>query len=76
MKVKDLFVMIHSNIKEYGKDFLEWDVYTEQISEKQKRAERKTGGSFKDGDEFEYFRCDGFWTTCPRERRFTVNVNY
>jgi len=36
MKVKDLLEEIERCKKEYGDDFLEWNVYTEQCDEKDK----------------------------------------
>ena len=40
MKVKDLLKAIKDGKKEYP-DFLEWDVYTEQLNEKDKEYKRK-----------------------------------
>jgi|GEM_PF-2573245 len=97
MKVKDLLKEINSCIEEYP-DFLEWDVYTEQLTESDKEHKRKPSPpdsedcitledvinagygqgwkSFKDGDDWEYFECAGWWTICPDEKIFTVNVNF
>jgi len=76
VKVKELLEHINENREEYGDDFLEWDVYTEQIGGRQLKSERKNGGTIKDGDDWEYCRCFGFWTKFPKERIFTINVNY
>ena len=79
MKVKDLLAEIESCKKEYP-DFLEWDVYTEQIGEEDKKTKkgRGLGGNWKwlkDCEDWEYFGCVGFWTKFPKEKVFTVNVN-
>jgi len=80
MKVKDLLEEIEKCQEEYGKDFLEWDVYTEQISNKDKK--NKTKGRQKDWKKVEdeqkwlYFECVGFWTKMPKKKIFTINVNY
>lgn len=83
MKVKDLLDEINRCKKVYGKEFLDWDVYSEQCTTADKRHKRKPeteGGqgweTIKDGEGWEYFRCHGFWTKCPKEKIFTVNVNY
>ena len=87
MKVRDLLDEIKRCQKEYGKDFLEWDVYTEQITVRDKKIKKhgytlngkKHSGdwkTFKDGEGWEYFECVGYGTICPREKIFTVNVNY
>ena len=41
MKVKDLLKEINKYKKSIGKDFLEYDVYTEQLNEKDKNFKRK-----------------------------------
>lgn len=81
MKVKDLLEEIERCQKEYGGDFLDWDIYTEQLSEDDKSLKRskEIGGNWKtfiDIDEWEYFECAGFWTICPKTKIFTINVNY
>lgn len=75
MKVKDLIKEIQYCKKKYGADFLEWDIYTEQISTIEKR-DRRNNIMIKDGEGWEYFRCDGFNTIMPRERVFTININF
>jgi len=80
VKVRDLLEEIERCKKEYGDDFLDWAVYTEQICEADKLF--KTSGSqhkwgrFTDGEDWEYFECLGFWTKSPKQRIFTINVNY
>lgn len=83
MKVIDLLEEIKSCRKEYGEDFLDWDVYTEQCTAGDKQFKRKSqvrGGpgweNINDGEGWEYFKCHGFWTKYPKKKVFTVNVNY
>ena len=82
MKVKDLTEEIKRCTEQYGDGFLDWDVYTEQISEFDKHSKStKTGfqddwGRVTDGEDWEYFECAGFWTKFPDKKVFTVNVNY
>lgn len=90
MKVKDLLVEIEDCKKNYGDEFLEWDVYTEQLNETDKSVKRgeKTipcangelsqsdWGMIKDSEDWEYFECAGFWTKFPKEKIFSINVNY
>lgn len=82
MKVKDLLKEIEDNKKEYP-DFLEWDVYTEQLTQSDKVFKRKniesTGNKWdivKDSEGWEYFKCAGFWTKWPDKKLFSINVNY
>ena len=81
MKVRDLLEEIKSCQSEYGDDFLDWEVYTEQIDEVDKKT--KKGESFgerwkwlKDSQGWEYIECAGFWTKFIKEKVFTINVNY
>ena len=81
MKVRDLLEEINGCKQEYGDDFLEFDIYTEQLSEDDKSLKRskEIGGNWKtfiDDDEWEYFECAGFWLVNPQKKIFTVNVNY
>jgi len=80
MKVKDLLEEIKRCKKEYGKDFLEWDIYTEQCTEYDKKNKRgKQKWKINKGDDYdnwEYFQCVGFWTKIPKKKIFTINVNY
>ena len=82
MKVKDLIEKIREGMEEYH-DFLDWDVYTEQLQSydrKQKKRSDKKGGQgwafIKDSEGWEYFKCEGFFTTFEKEKIFTINVNY
>lgn len=77
MTVKELRDEIDRCELEYGKDFLNWNVYTEQLESRDKTYKRKGGWEhFKDGDDWEYFECFGFSTKVPNKKIFTVNVNY
>lgn len=81
MKVRDLLEEIKRCRKEYGDEFLDWNVYTEQLDEDDKANKKSTdfGGNWKtftDDDEWEYFECTGFWTECPKTKIFTININY
>jgi hypothetical protein len=82
MKVKDLLEELRKQQMEYGKSFLNWDVYTEQITEADKAYKRKRRPKgqgwkhIKDGEDWEYFECAGFWTKFPEKKIFTININY
>ena len=76
MKIKDLLEELESCKSEYGDDFLEWDIYTEQIGEVDKAHKRKSWKWIKDSEDWEYVECAGFWTKFPEEKIFTINVNY
>jgi hypothetical protein len=81
MKVKDLLEEIKRN-KKLHKDFLEYDIYSEQIStdckSKIKQQEKKYNKKYtiKDSEDWEYFKCDGFNTVFTKEKIFTINVNF
>ena len=78
MEVKDLIKQIEDCKKDYGDDFLDWEVYTEQIDEGDKK-DKKSNPQWhwiKDSGDWEYIECAGFWTKFPKERIFTINVNY
>jgi hypothetical protein len=78
MKIKDLLLEIESCKYEFGEDFLDWDIYTEQINGID-RASKKNNPQWKwlkDSENWEYIECAGFWTKFPNERAFTINVNY
>jgi hypothetical protein len=86
MKVKDLIDEIERCKKEYP-DFLEWEVYTEQLEQSDKVYKRKPTSKGGQGweyikphggypDDWEYFRCCGFWTKFTDKKIFTINVNY
>ena len=80
MKVQDLLSELKRCKKEYGDDFLDWDVYTEQISKSDKLAKtkgvQKDWGKVADSEGWEYFECVGFCAKFPKRRIFTVNVNF
>ena len=83
MKVRDLLKEIEGCKKEYGKDFLDFDIYTEQVEGKDKKYKKKSsekGGqdweTIKDSEGCEYFRCHGYHTIFVKEKIFTINVNY
>jgi len=80
LKVKDLIETINRRKEQYGEDFLEFKVFTEQISENDRRCKttgvQKNWGKIKDPDEWEYFECAGFNTIFEKEKIFTINVNY
>lgn len=77
MKVKELLKEIESCNERYGEDFLEWDVYTEQISSLDKTYKKKSDWKhFTNSEGWEFFECIGFWIRWPRKRIFTINVNY
>jgi hypothetical protein len=81
MKVRDLIEELEKCKTEYGEDFLDWDVYTEQLDEMDKncKLDMGFGGNWEtvtDSDEWLYFMCHGYWTKFPKKRIFTINVNY
>lgn len=79
MRVKDLL----KNIKHYKKkypDFLEWNIYTEQITPIDRKfkttGKQKSWGKIKDSEDWEYFECAGYNTIFEKEKIFTINVNF
>ncbi len=80
MKVKDLLEAIKAGKRSYGPEFLDWDVYTEQLtpSDRKYKASGKQGdwGVIKDSEGWEYFYCAGFNTQFIKEKIFTINVNF
>jgi hypothetical protein len=77
MKVKDLLKAMHEFAIKYGEDFAEYDVYTEQCSEYDKRYKRESDWeAFTDPEDWEYFKCEGFNSILPDKKIFTINVNY
>lgn len=80
MKVRDLLKELHDTQMQYGEKFLDWDIYTEQITEDDKKYKRDKKGQkweiVTDGDDWEYFKCHGFNTKMPKQKIFTINVNY
>jgi hypothetical protein len=81
MKVANLLEEIKCCTEQYGADFLDWEVYTEQIdsSDRRWKKSKKFGGDWetvKDSEGWEYFKCHGFWTKFEKKRIFTINVNF
>jgi hypothetical protein len=77
MKAKDLLEEIERCKKEYGEEFLEWDVYTEQCDEYDKESKLENNWETEtDSEDWIYFKCHGFWTIMPEEKIFTINVNF
>ena len=74
MKVKDLLKEIEDYSAEYD-DFLDWDVFVEQVSEGD-RLSKKDWRWLTDGDDWEYIECVGYCTLFPQEKVITINVNY
>jgi len=84
MKVKDLLKEIKKCKKKYP-DFLEWDIYTEQLGvEPNDDMYKKFGNYYKkivDSDDWVYVKTedsgDFAWCTkFPKEKIFTLNVNF
>jgi hypothetical protein len=73
MKVRDLLKAVKAAKKQY-KDFLDFDIYTEQLKEYDKKGKRKE--MVKDSEDWEYFPCFGYNTIFEKEKIFTINVNY
>ncbi len=77
MTVGELLEEIEKCRREYGDDFLDWEVYTEQISRVDREWKKKRKWkNFTDSDGWEFFECAGFWTKWPEKKIFTINVNY
>ena len=78
MKVKDLLGEINSCLGEYGDEFLEWDVFVEQLGEldREMKKENPQWRWLTDDEGWEYIECAGFWGKFIKEKAFTVNVNY
>lgn len=74
MKVKDLLFEIKKRQEEYGEEFLEWDVYTEQLDEDVKKQNNYE--YIICNENWEYYKCYGFWTKIPKKKIFTININY
>jgi len=90
MKVRDLLKSIENYQKQFP-DFLDWDIYSEQLISGDKAFKRrkhidnlpwydlKNGQSWKtikDSEGWEYFECCGFNTIFTKEKIFTINVNF
>jgi hypothetical protein len=90
MKLKELLKELNQRVKA-DPDILEYDVYTEQLTEQDKRFKRKPvrddipwhhkdngqgWETIKDGDGWEYFQAHGFNTVFTKEKVITINVNF
>ena len=76
MKVKELLANIELYKKEHS-DFLEWNIYTEQLCEEEKKGFKKQGlETIKDSEDWEYYKTYGFNTLFPDKKIFTININY
>ena len=79
MKIRDLVKEIEL-CKKRWKSFLDWDIYTEQCTERDKKHKRtkQEWEIVKDSEDWEYFKCagDGFFTKMPKKRIFTININW
>lgn len=72
MKVRDLLGEIERCKEEHGEEFLDWDVYTEQIDLDEHLGWKR----LVDSEGWKYIECAGFWTKFTKEKVFTINVNY
>ena len=77
MKVKDLLEAIERYKEDYP-DLLDWEIYTEQIYEEDKKYKKdnQKWEVVSDSEGWEYFQCAGFNTLFPNKKIFTINVNY
>ena len=76
MKIKDLLKEIAKCKRLYGKDFINWDVYTEQLDGEDKRYKMSWQSWGVVGDsKGTYFKCKGSFTKFMDKRIFTINVN-
>lgn len=77
MKIKDLLKEIAKCKKLYGKDFLDWDIYIEPLSEEDKRYKFNWQVNDIIGDNKRiYFKHEGNFTKFPKKKIFTININY
>jgi hypothetical protein len=92
MKVKHLLKEIEEQRKEYGEDFLEWDIYVEQMgfwkgrgkpidNFKKEISNWKDYKPVEDGDNWLYLRAEdsGDMAWCgkwPKEKILTIQVNF
>jgi len=74
MNVRDLIREIYRCRLEY-KDFLDWEVAVEHHKNPKKCVNCKNN-MLKDGEEWEYIKCHGFWTKFVKEKVFSVNIHY
>ncbi len=92
MKVKILLEELSKCRKEYGDDFLEWDIYVEQMgfyegetkpidNFKKRISNWKQYSPVEDGDGWLYLKTedDGGFAWCgkwPKDKIFTMQVNF
>jgi hypothetical protein len=79
VKVKDLIEELENCKKNYGDDFLNWEIATEQIDAEDKQFKKETDKTWKwlkDSEDWEYIVVGGFWTKFIKEKVFTINVNF
>jgi hypothetical protein len=90
MKVKDLMETLNKYVLKNPR-ILEYDVYTEQLTEEDKNfkcrpirkdipwSDKENGQGWnhiKDSDGWNYFEVAGFNTVFDKEKIFTINVNF
>jgi hypothetical protein len=77
MKVGELLKEIKRYKKDYP-DLLNYEIFTEQIDERQKKLLHKENKNFsiKDSEDWEYFKAFGYNTIFKDKKIFTINVNY
>jgi len=75
MKVNDLLEEIQRCKNIYGDAFLEWDVFAEQLDDRDKKHKSQWRW-LTDSEGWQYVECCGFWTKFPTEKVFAINVNY
>jgi hypothetical protein len=79
VKVKDLIQELENCKKDYGDEFLDWEIATEQLDDEDKQFKKETDKTWKwlkDREGWEYIVCGGFWTKFKKEKVFTINVNF
>ena len=81
MTVKELLEDIEKGVERHGKGFLEWDIFTEQCYEEDKRYKRGEqkwniliGHDMQ--DEVEYFECAGGVGIWEEKKALCIHVNY
>lgn len=75
MKIKNLIEELERCKKEYP-DFLEWDIYAEQLDAEDQRYKRNWQDWGIEGDnKGTYFECKGSFTKFLKKKILTINVN-
>lgn len=75
MKVKDLFSEIAECLREYGNDFMDWNIAVEN-NRKPEECPNCKDNILKDQEGWEYVKCHGYWTKMPKEKVLTINIHY